>query len=40
MKSKFRKLVTIAKWAGPLMAFAYWSAVYAEGLVKFIHQLL
>ena len=40
MKSKFRKFVSLAKWTAPLMAFIYWSAVYVEGLVKFIQQLL
>jgi hypothetical protein len=39
MKMKFRKLVSLAKWAAPLMAFVYWSAVYAESLAKLIHQL-
>jgi hypothetical protein len=40
MKMKFRKLVSIAKWAAPLMAFVYWSVVYAESLARFIHYLL
>lgn len=36
MKAKFRKLITFAKWAGPLVVLGYWLVVYADGLAEFL----